>query len=130
MKKNQLLYFFLRLPIAVSLLGHGLVRLPKLSTFSNWMVETMEKSFLPKVLVIPFSYALPILEAIIGLLLLIGFKTKYTIYSGLVLMSILILGSSSIENWGAIEAQLLHSFYLFALLYVLEKDSFKIKEIV
>ena len=130
MKKNQLLYFFLRLPIAVSLLGHGLVRLPKLSTFSNWMVETMEKSFLPKVLVIPFSHALPILEAIIGLLLLIGFKTKYTIYSGLVLMSILILGSSSIENWGAIEAQLLHSFYLFALLYVLEKDSFKIKEIV
>ena len=130
MKKKQLLYFFLRLPIAVSLLGHGLVRLPKLSTFSNWMVETMEKSFLPKVLVIPFSYALPILEAIIGLLLLIGFKTKYTIYSGLVLMSILILGSSSIENWGAIEAQLLHSFYLFALLYVLEKDSFKIKEIV
>ncbi|GGE96844.1 thiosulfate dehydrogenase [quinone] large subunit [Chishuiella changwenlii] len=130
MKKNQLLYFFLRLPIAVSLLGHGLVRLPKLSTFSNWMVETMEKSFLPKVLVIPFSYALPILEAIIGLLLLIGFKTKYTIYAGLVLMSILILGSSSIENWGAIEAQLLHSFYLFALLYVLERDSFKIKEIV
>lgn len=130
MKKNQLLYFFLRLPIAMSLLGHGLVRLPKLTTFSNWMVETMENSFLPKVLIIPFSYALPILEAIIGLLLLIGFKTKYTIYAGLALMSILILGSSSIENWGAIEAQLLHSFYLFVLLYVLEKDSFKIKEIV
>lgn len=130
MKKNQLLYFFLRLPIAMSLLGHGLVRLPKLSTFSNWMVETMEKSFLPKVLIIPFSYALPILEAIIGLLLLIGFKTKYTIYAGLALMSILILGSSSIENWGAIEAQLLHSFYLFALLYILEKDSFKIKETI
>jgi len=130
MKKNQLLYFLLRLPIAMSLLGHGLVRLPKLTTFSNWMVETMEKSFLPKVLIIPFSYALPILEAIIGLLLFIGFKTKYTIYGGLALMSILILGSSSIENWGAIEAQLLHSFYLFALLYVLEKNSFKIKEIL
>ena len=66
MKNNQLLYFFLRLPISVSLLGHGLVRLPKLSSFSNWMVETMEKSFIPKGLIIPFSYALPVSEAVIG----------------------------------------------------------------
>lgn len=126
MKNNQLFYFFLRLPTAVSLLGHGLVRLPKLNTFSHWMVETMEQSFIPKALIIPFSYTLPILEAIIGLLLLIGFKTKYTIYAGLALMSILIFGSSSIENWGAIEAQLLHSFYLLALLYIIDKKSFKL----
>lgn len=118
MKNNQLLYFFLRLPISVSLLGHGLVRLPKLSSFSNWMVETMEKSFIPKGLIIPFSYALPVSEAVIGLLLLIGFRTRYTIYAGLALMSILILGSSSIENWSAIEAQLLHSFYLIVLLFL------------
>lgn len=130
MKNNQVFYFFLRLPIAASLLGHGLVRLPKLAMFSEWMLKEMEKSIIPQLLILPFSYLLPIIEALLGLLLLIGFKTKYTIYVSLGLMSILILGSSSIENWGAVQPQLLHSLYLFALLCIIEKVSFKINSTV
>lgn len=121
MKDFKTIFFFLRLPIAVSLLGHGLVRLPKLATFSNWMVTSMEKSAIPGFLIVPFSYVLPIAEFLIGLSLLIGFQTKYTLFAGLTLMSILILGSCSIENWSAIEAQLLHSFYLFGLVWFWQK---------
>ena len=121
MKDFKTTYFFLRLPIAISLLGHGLVRIPKFEMFSNWMVTSMEKSAIPSFLIVPFSYILPIVEFLIGLSLLIGFQTKYTIYSGLVLMSLLILGSASIENWSAIEAQLLHSAYLGGLLWFYEK---------
>lgn len=121
MKDFKTIFFFLRLPIAVSLLGHGLVRLPKLAAFSNWMVTSMEKSAIPEFMIVPFSYFLPIAEFLIGISLLIGFKTKYTIFSGLALMSILILGSSSIENWSAIEAQLLHSIYLFGLFWFWQK---------
>ena len=121
MKDFKTTYFFLRLPIAISLLGHGLVRLPKLEMFGNWMVTSMEKSAIPSFMIVPFSYILPIVEFLIGLSLLIGFQTKYTIYSGLVLMSLLILGSASIENWSAIEAQLLHSAYLGGLLWFYEK---------
>lgn len=117
MKDFKTMFFFLRLPIAVSLLGHGLVRIPKLATFSNWMVTTMAKSAIPELMILPFSYVLPIAEALIGLLLLIGFQTKNTLSAGLVLMSILILGSASVENWSAIESQLLHSVYLFGLLW-------------
>ncbi|WP_411812789.1 MauE/DoxX family redox-associated membrane protein [Chryseobacterium scophthalmum] len=126
MKDFKTAFFFLKLPIAVSLLGHGLVRIPKLHTFSEWMVTTMEKSMIPKLVIVPFGYVLPIVEAILGILLLINFKTKYTLYSALVLMSILIFGSCSIENWSAIEAQLLHSFYLFGLFWFYEK--FKTEE--
>ncbi|WP_027384177.1 DoxX family membrane protein [Epilithonimonas caeni] len=121
MKDFKTTYFFLRLPIAISLLGHGLVRLPKLEMFSNWMVTSMEKSVIPSFMIVPFSYVLPIVEFLIGLLLLIGFQTRYIIYSGLTLMSVLILGSASIENWSAIEAQLLHSVYLGGLLWFYEK---------
>jgi hypothetical protein len=35
MKDFKTAFFFLRLPVAISLLGHGLVRLPKLQTFSD-----------------------------------------------------------------------------------------------
>lgn len=121
MKDFKTAFFFLRLPVAVSLLGHGLVRLPKLQAFSEWMVTSMGKSAIPTVLIVPFSYLLPVLEAIIGILLLVNFKTKYTLYGALTIMSILILGSCSIEDWSAIEAQLLHSFYLFGLFWLYEK---------
>ncbi|MDQ1096250.1 MULTISPECIES: MauE/DoxX family redox-associated membrane protein [Chryseobacterium] len=117
MKDFKTAFFFLRLPIAVSLAGHGLVRLPKLQAFSDWMVKTMEKSALPEVVIVPFSYFLPVAEAAIGILLLTGYKSKLAIYSGLVLMSMLIMGSCSIENWTAIEAQLLHSAYLAGLFW-------------
>lgn len=126
MKDPKTALFFLRLPIAISLLGHGSVRIPKLHTFSEWMVTTMEKSMIPKLIIVPFGYVLPFAEAILGILLLINFKIKYTLYSALVLMSILIFGSCSIENWSAIEAQLLHSFYLFGLFWFYEK--FKTEE--
>lgn len=116
MDKNKISFFFLRLPIAVSLLGHGLVRLPKLAAFSAWMLDTMEKSFLPQGLILPFSFALPILEFIIGIALLFRAGIQYSIYAGLLLMTVLIFGSCSIENWAAIEAQLLHAIYLFGLL--------------
>ncbi len=123
MKDFKTTFFFLRIPVAVSLLGHGLVRMPKLQAFSDWMLKTMEKSVIPDALILPFSYLLPVVETVIGILLLINFKMKYTLYAGLALMSLLILGSSSIENWSAIESQLLHSFYLFGLFWFYEKFS-------
>lgn len=112
----------MRLPVALSLLGHGLVRLPKLQAFSEWMTGTMEKSFIPSVLVMVLSYALPFIELILGISLLIGYKTKYSIYASLALMSMLIFGSTTIEDWGSIEAQLIHAIYLFALLWFVEKQ--------
>lgn len=115
-------FFFLRLPVAISLLGHGLVRLPKLAGFSNWMVTTMEKSVIPAALIVPFSYLLPVAEALLGLALLLGFKIRLTLYASIALMSLLILGSCSIENWSAIESQLLHAFYLMAIYWFWEKN--------
>lgn len=117
MKDLKIAFFFLRLPIAISFLGHGLVRLPKLAAFAEGMAKSMEKSVIPGALIIPFGYALPILEAITGLILLIGYKMNYAIFAGLAIMSLLIFGSSSTESWSAIEAQLVHAIYLLALFF-------------
>lgn len=81
----------------------------------------MEKSAIPESLLTPFGYLIPIAEFVIGLVLLIGYQTKYTIYAGLALMGLLVLGSASVENWSAIEAQLIHSIYLGGLLWYWEK---------
>lgn len=126
MKDFKTIFFFMRLPIALSFLGHGLVRLPKLGAFSDYVLKTMEKSVIPDVISLPFAYILPFLETLIGLSLLIGFKIKYTLFAGLSLMGILILGSASVEDWPAIGAQLLHSIYLFGILWFLMSSESKI----
>ncbi|MFT3920059.1 MauE/DoxX family redox-associated membrane protein [Cloacibacterium sp.] len=123
---NTTAFFFLRLPIALSLLGHGLVRIPKLQGFSNWMVGFMEKSYLPKVMIVPFSYVIPFVEVAAGLLLLIGLFTQQSIYVSLLLMALLIFGSTTIENWEAIPSQLIHAIYLIILLFFIDFNSISI----
>ncbi|MEO3404637.1 DoxX family membrane protein [Mucilaginibacter sp. CAU 1740] len=113
---NTTSFLILRLTIGASMFGHGLVRLPKLAMFSNWMVGTFEKSILPKAMVTPFSYLLPIAEFTIGLLLISGLFTKPALIGGGVVMMILIFGSCMIENWEILPSQLIHAAFFAVLL--------------
>ena len=122
-------YFAARLPIGLSFFGHGLVRLPKLDGFGQWMVKTMEPSMLPVEMVRPFSYVLPVLELAIGLLVIIGLFTRYALLAGIFVMSALIFGSTTIENWDAITGQLVHAAYFAVLLYFIGHNTFAIDEI-
>ena len=113
---NNISYLMLRLAIGLSMFGHGLVRLGKLSGFSKWMVGNFQNSMLPEILVVPFSYALPILEFCIGILLILGLFTKKAVLLGAITMLILIFGTTMIENWDALPTQLIH-LSLFAVLF-------------
>ncbi len=106
--------------------GHGLVRLPKLPVFSNWMVGQFQnhKSILPSALVMPFSYILPFAEFIIGLLLLIGLFTEKALIAGAIVMILLIFGSTTIEEWDAIPSQLIHVAFFAVLLTFIEYNSY------
>lgn len=126
MKSHNYAFFAARLPIGLSFFGHGLVRLPKLDQFSGWMLKTMEKSFLPPELISPFSYALPVLEFAIGLLIIIGLFTRQSLFAGLLVMSTLIFGSTTIENWDAITGQLVHAGYLAVLLFMIGHNNFAV----
>jgi thiosulfate dehydrogenase [quinone] large subunit len=126
---NTFTFLILRLAIAVSMFGHGLVRLPKLRTFSQWMVGSFEKSMLPKSLVLPFSYILPIAELIIGLLLLAGLFTKPAAFGGAVVMLVLLFGTAMIENWDAIPSQLLHLLFFAILLQFMANNGYALDNV-
>jgi thiosulfate dehydrogenase [quinone] large subunit len=120
-------FLLARLAAGMSMFGHGLVRLPKLNGFSNWMVGQFQKSMLPDALVIPFSYLLPFAEFVIGLLLLFGLLTRTSLIAGGFVMIALIFGSSMIEEWGAIPSQLLHvAFFAFLLCYTDQYNRFSL----
>jgi thiosulfate dehydrogenase [quinone] large subunit len=116
MKNNAIVFFLLRLAAGASMFGHGLVRLPKLSGFSAWMVKGFEHSMLPGWLVVPFSFALPIAEFLIGLLLLLGLFTRTALIAGGIVMAMLIFGSAMIESWEPITSQLVHAAFFAVLL--------------
>jgi len=115
MKHIQITYLLARLPIGMSLFGHGLVRLPKLDAFSLWMVNSFSKSVLPQFMVLPFSYLLPILELVTGILLLSGLFTRFAIWLGTATMLALIFGSCMIEQWENVFVQVLYAAYLTVL---------------
>ena len=127
---TDLAYLMLRLVAGVSLFGHGLVRLPKLAGFSQWMTSTFAKSMLPQILVTPFSYVLPIAEFTIGLLLILGLFSSKAILAGIIVMLLLILGTCMIENWEALPSQIVHALVLILLLQFMVSNNISLDKIL
>lgn len=123
-------FLLLRLAVAISMFGHGLVRLPKLGTFSKWMIGSFENSMLSKFIVTPFSYILPIAEFTIGLLLILGLLTKPSLVAGGFVMLALLFGTSMIENWEAIPSQLIHLAIFALLLHFIDSNSWAIDTLI
>ena len=126
---NALVFLLLRLSIGISMFGHGLVRLPKLNAFSQWMVGSFAKSMLPAELVRPFSMALPFAELIIGFLLLIGLFTEPALISGAILVLLLLFGTAMVENWEAIPSQFIHLIFFAVLLQFIASNSWSLDKI-
>jgi uncharacterized membrane protein YphA (DoxX/SURF4 family) len=116
MQKENITYLLARLPMGMSMFGHGLIRLTKLQTFTSGMVTEFNKSLLPSSLVMLFGYALPFLEFATGLLLLLGLVTRFACVLGVLIIIALIFGSSLLEQWNNIFSQLVYGVY-FALLF-------------
>ncbi|MBO9584438.1 MAG: DoxX family membrane protein [Flavobacterium sp.] len=123
-------FLLVRLALGTSIFGHGLVRLPKLNAFSIWMTDSFEKSLLPRIVVMPFSYILPIAEFLVGLLLLSGLFTKYALIVGSICMLALLFGTSMIENWEAIPSQLIHIAFFAALLQFIDCNSWAVDLVI
>lgn len=110
-------YFLARLPIGMSFLGHGLARIPRLSEFANGMVGGFTGTWLPQTLVLVFGYILPIVELLLGLALLAGVAMRKSSAFGVILMCVLIFGSSLQASWSSVATQMFYGLY-FSLLYL------------
>lgn len=126
MKNNsnhKVAYFFVRVTMGVNLFGHGLARIVKVQNFAESMSKNFEKSWLPQNIVYGWGVILPFVELIIGLLLIVGFKTKLANIAGTILILILLFGSSTIENWEAMGVQMIYALFFYLLLIRLNDNS-------
>jgi thiosulfate dehydrogenase [quinone] large subunit len=116
-KTQNIAYLLARLPIGFSMLGHGLVRIPKLSAFSAGMIKQFAATPLPATWVELFSNALPFFEFATGALLILGLFTRFANIMGVAIMLSLIFGSCFLEQWNSVFTQMIYGAY-FALLYL------------
>jgi thiosulfate dehydrogenase (quinone) large subunit len=121
---NTTAFLLLRLGIGLSMFGHGLVRLPKLHAFSQWMVNSFKNTMLPSPLVLPFSYALPFAEFIVGFLVIAGLFTTQALIAGAAVILCLLFGTTMMENWEALPSQLIHLLFFAILLQFVQSNTY------
>jgi thiosulfate dehydrogenase [quinone] large subunit len=120
---KSLAYALLRIAVGVNFAGHGLIRIyDGVGNFAATTTEHMAKSPLPHSVTYGFSYAIPFLEAILGLTLILGVFTRLSLVCGALFMMALTIGVTSNQQWDVAGQQLLYSAVFFLLLYLIERN--------
>jgi thiosulfate dehydrogenase [quinone] large subunit len=113
---RKLAYLVLRCTLGLSIFMHGLVRLPHLRAFADGLVKLFGDTPLPALLVRPFALVLVFVEAIVGLLVLLGLWTRVALIVGSAAMAALIFGTALRSDWNTLAIQLLYAAIYAALL--------------
>ncbi len=121
---RRLAYALLRIAFGINFAGHGLIRIHNgVATFAQTTTEHLAKSPLPHGFTYAFSYAIPFLETILGLTLILGLFTRATLVCGALFMMALTIGVTSNQQWDIAGQQLVYSVVFFLLLYLIEHNA-------
>jgi len=124
---RQAAYTLLRFVLGMNIFIHGLSRLLAGSAlFASKVVTQFAQTPLPRWSVYAFGLSLPWIEALLGLLLLIGLRTRAALIGGGLLILTLTFGSSLIQDWSAAGSQLTYALAYAALLFLLRYNVWSI----
>ena len=127
---RKLAYLVLRFALGLSILMHGLVRLPHLTVFADATVKLFVATPLPAFLVRHFALTLVFFETIVGLLLVLGLWTRAALLLGSFSMACLIFGTALRSDWSILAIQLFYAFLYAVLLAAREYNSFSIDTLI
>src|SRR5438309_1425958 len=93
-------YALLRIALGINFAGHGLIRIYNgVGTFAANTTGHLAKSPLPHSATYGFSYAIPFVEAILGLTLILGVFTRASLVCGAIFMMLLTIGVTANQQW-------------------------------
>jgi thiosulfate dehydrogenase [quinone] large subunit len=127
---RKLAYLMLRFTLGLSILMHGLVRLPHLSAVADATVKLFAATPLPEIMVRPFALGLVFLETIIGVLLVVGLWTRWALLLGALSMASLIFGTALRSDWDTLAIQLLYASLYAALMAFREHNSYSVDALI
>lgn len=124
---EKIAYALLRAVAGVNLLMHGVSRLlAGPDAFAGHLSEQFAHSPLPVPLVHGFGAVLPPIEGLIGLLLLIGWKTRWALIAASLLMLVLTFGTALVQDWPVAGSQLMYALVYSVLLFLRKHNSWSV----
>jgi thiosulfate dehydrogenase [quinone] large subunit len=81
---------------------------------------------LPEWMVRGFGTVLPAIEGVIGLLLLIGLKTRWALIAASLLMLVLTVGTALVQDWAVTGTQLMYALVFSVLLFLRRYNSWSL----
>ena len=117
-------YTILRLSFGANILLHGLSRLlngrPAFLAYLNHYFEhahLISPGMLPA-----FATVLPWVETTLGLLLMLGLATRFSLIVGALVMTFLVFGTNLAQDWNVAGLQLIYCFIYYHLLVQRERN--------
>jgi thiosulfate dehydrogenase [quinone] large subunit len=116
---ERLAYALLRAVVGINLLMHGVSRtIAGSGEFAAKLVMQFEHAPLPAWSIWAFGLTLPSIEGILGILLLIGLRTRASLIAASLLIMVLTFGSALLQDWSAAGTQLTYAAVYAALLFL------------
>jgi thiosulfate dehydrogenase [quinone] large subunit len=123
---RKLAYLLLRVTLGLSILMHGVTRLPHVGAFADGLVKLFAETPLPAIVVRPFAVGLVFVEVIVGLLILLGLWTRWALLLGGAAMAALVFGTGLRSDWSTLAIQMLYAAIYAALLATREYDAYSV----
>ena len=124
-------FLLFRAGMGINLLFHAVNRFYNgTHHFSSWMVKEFERTFLPSFSIQVVAGFLPYLEGLIGLMLILGFKTRWGLVAGATLMIALVLGSCLISQWDWATYQMVYLFCFYIMLQNVADDTYSVDRLL
>ncbi len=118
----------LRVALGINFAGHGFIRIYNgVGQFAATTADHMAKSPLPHRFVVGFGYAIPFIEALLGVVLILGVATRVALAVGAAFMMALTIGVTSNQQWDVAGQQLLYSLAFFILLFLVEWNGLSVE---
>ncbi len=111
-------YTILRLSFGANIMLHGISRLlAGHAAFLGYLNHYFEKTPLIPASFLPiFPTVLPPVEATLGLLLLVGLATRFSLIAGGLVMAALVVGTNLAQDWNVAGLQLIYCLLYYQLL--------------
>jgi thiosulfate dehydrogenase (quinone) large subunit len=127
-RERRTAYALLRIVVGVNLVMHGVSRIISgPGEFAAKLVIQFTHAPIPAWSVWGFALTLPSIESILGLLILIGLRTRAALIAAALLIVVLTFGSSIVQDWNAAGIQLTYALAYSALLFLRRYNGWSIE---
>ena len=115
---GSLAYGLLRFTFGLNIMMRGIVRIALgLSAFQTYMLtQFKDVPVMPPAFLIPFASALPFVETLIGLCILVGFQTRAALVAGALMIAALTFGTMLRSDFTIAWLQLDYALAFFVLI--------------